>query len=498
MRGTEAMAAGAVSGAGGALAGGQAPVVPYRPVRFVQSSAWSYFILLSDLAAIALAFIVAFWIAGLSNQIVLGREWIVSPSEATVRIYDFTFMTVVMLGWLNQRGHYVRRLQFWQATADLLKVCIAGMLIDTFVQFLLKQVISRSWFVWIWILLPIALIGMRALTRRLLDKAGLWQRRVLIAGDAESARVAQAALLSEPAMGYEIAGRIPLETISEAPAGMDYAGLMRRFAAGLLVCAPGDEPFQMPRPKVAELVRERVDFAIMPSLDGLPVTGFHAQHFPRYDVVLLSYRNNADLPMARAAKVVFDLFVSGLLVFLLAPAMGLIALAIKRDGGPVFFAQQRIGMHGRRFGCLKFRTMVMDNDAVLKKHLAENPQAAVEWAASQKLRRDPRITAIGKLLRLTSMDELPQLFNILRMDMSLVGPRPIIEREIVRYGEDFPWYCAVRPGLTGLWQVSGRSDTSYARKVHLDAWYVRNWSFWQDLVIMLRTVPAVLLRRGAV
>ncbi len=363
---------GRIGGAGQGATGEVAP--PLRPVRFVEPTTWSYFFLGSDIAAIAIAFVGAFWVAGVFNQVVAGRWWVVSPEEVALRVYDFTFLTLMMLGWLYQRGHYVRRMLFWTATADLLKACLGGMLLDTFVQFLLKQTISRSWFVWIWILLPPLLIGLRIVTRRILDLAGVWQRRVVIAGDVEAARVAQDALLSDTSMGYEIAGRVPLEAVAEAPDGTSYAALLRRFDAGLLLCAPGDEPFHMPRRRLAELVRERVDFAVMPSLETLPAAGFHAQYFYNHDVVLLSYRNTSDLPVARAAKVALDMLAAGLLVVLLAPAMALIALAIKRDGGPVFFAQKRIGLGGRTFGCLKFRTMVMNGDEVLRQHLASDPR----------------------------------------------------------------------------------------------------------------------------
>ena len=487
--------------AGAPMAAGLAelrdPAAGVRPVRLVQSMAWSYAILASDLIAIAVAFIVGFYAAGLSNQVVFGRWWLVSPEEVTLRIYDFTAISLAMLSWLYQRGHYIRRLLFWTAMADILKVCLAGMLMDTFLQFLLKQTISRSWYVWIWVLMPLVFVALRVITREGLDLLGLWQRRVLIAGDVGAARLAQAALLSDRSMGYEIAGRVPLDEVVEAPEGMSFAGLMRRFDAGFLVCAPGDDPFQMPRRKVAALVREHVDFAVMPSLEGLVSPGYHAQYFVNFDVVLLSYRTNATWPLARAAKLAMDVLGSALLLLLLAPAMLAIAAVIKRDGGPVFYAQQRVGLGGRMFGCLKFRSMVLNGDAMLRETLARDPRAAAEWAASQKLRRDPRVTAIGRLLRATSLDELPQLINVFRLDMSLVGPRPIIEKEIPRYRDEIAYYVAMRPGLTGLWQVSGRSDTSYARKVHLDTWYVRNWSLWQDIVILLKTVPTVLLRRGA-
>jgi UDP-galactose-lipid carrier transferase len=142
--------------------------------------------------------------------------------------------------------------------------------------------------------------------------------------------------------------------------------------------------------------------------------------------------------------------------------------------------------------------MVKDADRVLRRVLETDPAARAEWEATQKLRVDPRVTSIGRFLRDTSLDELPQLINVLRGEMSLVGPRPIVEAEIVRYGRDIDHYYDARPGMTGLWQVSGRSDTSYQRRVQLDVWYVKNWSLWHDIAILLKTVPAVLSKDGAV
>jgi undecaprenyl-phosphate galactose phosphotransferase len=141
--------------------------------------------------------------------------------------------------------------------------------------------------------------------------------------------------------------------------------------------------------------------------------------------------------------------------------------------------------------------MVVDSGAVLNRLLQEDPAAAEEWARTHKLRHDPRVTWIGRLLRKTSLDELPQLLNVLRLDMSLVGPRPIVSLEIPKYGEDIAYYYETRPGITGLWQVSGRSDTTYGQRVRLDTWYVKNWTLWKDLEILCRTIPAVISGRGA-
>jgi lipopolysaccharide/colanic/teichoic acid biosynthesis glycosyltransferase len=180
------------------------------------------------------------------------------------------------------------------------------------------------------------------------------------------------------------------------------------------------------------------------------------------------------------------------------PLLMLIAAAIRlHDGGPALFGQIRIGRGGRSFRCLKFRSMVIDAEARLQAHLAEDPLARLEWETDRKLRCDPRITPLGAFLRKTSLDELPQLFNVLRGEMSIVGPRPIVAAEIVRYGRAFRHYCSVRPGITGLWQVSGRNNVCYRRRVALDRAYARRKSLGADLVIIVKTVPAVLLRSGS-
>ena len=181
-----------------------------------------------------------------------------------------------------------------------------------------------------------------------------------------------------------------------------------------------------------------------------------------------------------------------------APLMCLIAVAVYvQDGGPIIFAHRRIGQNGRTFYCFKFRSMAVDAEERLTALLEEDPEARAEWEQDHKLRRDPRITRLGAFLRKTSLDELPQLFNVLRGDMCLVGPRPIVEAEVVKYGRRFDDYCAVKPGITGLWQVSGRNDTSYRTRVALDCVYARNRTLMLDAYILVCTLPAVLARRGS-
>jgi len=201
----------------------------------------------------------------------------------------------------------------------------------------------------------------------------------------------------------------------------------------------------------------------------------------------------ASQPVGGALKRAFDLVFVLLIVVLASPLLIAIALATKAfSDGPVLFGHKRVGFRGQEFTCLKFRTMVSDGEKRLAEHLAANPEAADEWAETQKLRNDPRITSIGRFLRKTSLDELPQLLNIIRGDMSLVGPRPVVADELERYGARRSAYLSARPGMSGLWQVSGRNSTTYQRRTELDEIYVKNWTMKRDVEIIMRTIPEML------
>ncbi|WP_246678851.1 sugar transferase [Mesorhizobium sp. B2-5-7] len=198
-------------------------------------------------------------------------------------------------------------------------------------------------------------------------------------------------------------------------------------------------------------------------------------------------------PIGGVLKRIMDLVIAGAALVFAAPVIILVGLLIKiTAGGPPIFSHSRVGFGGRSFDCYKFRSMVRNSDEVLSAYLDANPDARREWEETHKIRNDPRVTLLGRLLRKSSLDELPQLINILRGDMSCVGPRPIVKDELRRYGEHQAEYLATRPGLTGLWQVSGRSSMDYDNRVALDSQYVRNWSVWLDVVILLRTIVAVM------
>lgn len=198
-------------------------------------------------------------------------------------------------------------------------------------------------------------------------------------------------------------------------------------------------------------------------------------------------------------KRILDVVIAVVALVFLAPLILVFAILIKRnDGCSAIFTQSRVGRDGELFNCYKLRSMVPNAEDVIRDLFAKDPAARFEWQNTQKLKNDPRITPIGQFIRKTSIDELPQLINVIKGEMSIVGPRPIVQAEAEKYGSSFGAYCAVRPGLTGLWQVSGRSETTYAERVELDEQYAKNRSFWGDVKIILMTIPAVLLSRGAV
>ncbi|MEO1139428.1 MAG: sugar transferase [Pseudomonadota bacterium] len=198
------------------------------------------------------------------------------------------------------------------------------------------------------------------------------------------------------------------------------------------------------------------------------------------------------------AKRVIDLLIAAVALLALSPLLILVALAVRVSSpGSALYGHVRIGHAGHTFKCWKFRTMVSDGDVLLERYLAAHPEEREEWVKNRKLRRDPRVTRIGAVLRAYSVDELPQIFNVLLGEMSLVGPRPVVRDELEMYGAAARHYLHSRPGITGLWQVSGRSDTSYEQRVSFDTKYVLNWSLAGDLAIMARTIPAVLFAKGS-
>lgn len=392
--------------------------------------------------------------------------------------------------------HYSDRKPFWSELGETLIALLVLAVLDLAVLALTRWNSSRLWWALVWPLAMLCVPLGRGLARSLMRRVGVWQRPTLIVGNGPNAHEAVAALNSEPALGFAV-----VELVDATQASKAMSEKLRQWAkvpGAQFVLAMEHGQNDLREDLLRSLVHWKAeDVSVVPAMRGVPLFGTDMSYFFSHEVAILKLRNNLRYWPARLLKRVFDLFAALVLLVLGALPLLYIALRIRRDGGPVIFAHQRVGQSGKVFPSFKFRTMQVDAEERLRELLANDPAARAEWEREFKLRNDPRITPIGHFLRRTSLDELPQLFNVIRGEMSLVGPRPVIRAELSRYGDDVDYFLMVRPGMTGLWQVSGRNDTGYDTRVYLDTWYVKNWSLWYDIAILFKTIRVVLNREGA-
>jgi len=404
-------------------------------------------------------------------------------------------------GWFARSGHYTERRTFRDDLRGILNVLLVGVLIAGFVEFANKTGFSRMWLLLSWLVAALAIPLARVFVRQALAASGMWVADAVMIGMGSHGHSVKELLSGDSYLGYRVTtgGSLSAYTSdSSGLIGMRLDKLTRETNAQRVILVPSDCEMQDLEPMIDALNVRMIPYIVVPPIHKLPLARLATQTFLSCDAVLLQVRPGLVSPLSRAIKRVFDVTVTLLLLGPLIPICMMVSLLVMLDGGPIFFAHERVGRGGRIFKCLKFRTMVLDAAKVLDDVLEHCPGAREEWLRTRKLRNDPRTTWIGNLLRLSSIDELPQLINVLRGDMSLVGPRPVVHQELrEHYKDDNCYYMLVRPGLTGLWQTSGRNLTNYEQRVCLDSWYVRNWSLWGDIVILFRTVPAVISGRGA-
>jgi undecaprenyl-phosphate galactose phosphotransferase len=487
----------------------QAATRERRSAVFRQISGW---LAISDAASLVLSWILALGLLRLIGPDAWWKgvvEWWTDSGESRAAL--LFMLLALMLVLFAARGHYSKRRPAADEVLDIIKVFLLVAVIDSVFAYLTKTQFSRAWFVSAWGLALVILPLARTLAKRLLTRLGRWQRPTVILGAGKNAQEAARAIRSEPSMGLELiaflapkeetaggsAGEIDDRRIEVLPAFDDLEATLERLNFPHLMVALEAENLMPYQGLLQRLSARYADLSIVPPLRGLPLYGMEMTHFFSHEVLMLTARNNLARPVPRFLKRVFDIGGSLALLVLLAPLFAYLVWKIRLTGGAAIFSHLRVGRYGGPFGCLKFRTMVVDAEDALRRILETHPEARAEWERDFKLKDDPRITQIGEFLRRTSLDELPQLWNVLKGDMSLVGPRPVIEEELQRYGDQVGYYLETRPGITGLWQISGRNDTGYEDRVALDSWYVRNWSLWYDLVILAKTVSVVLRAKGA-
>lgn len=467
----------------------------------------------SDLAAQLTAFLIGAFVLTVYGQY-SSREaieaWWFTTGEIHTLVHAF-FIGLVLLRFYV-KGLYSRRLPFW----DELRLILATMgylaLLSGLVVLIAKWPFSRSLWLASWTSAAVLIPLFRSWTRRFLLARGAWNLATVIIGTGDTAASTSKALMSEPHLGYRIIrflaladskeerrtpASIPIQTVSRENLLRELDDLTDEHPHLQIILALDQADTHVASELLEKLGLHFPHIHMVPPLGGLPLFGLEANHFFSHEVLLLRSKNNLGFRPQYLLKRIFDLVAATTLLILLSPLLAFIALRIRRSGPGVLFKQPRWGHRGEKFLCYKFRTMVPDAEKVLKDLLERDPVARREWQEKTKITHDPRVTPIGEFLRRTSLDELPQLINVIKGEMSLVGPRPILLHELEKYGSRFDFYRNVRPGITGLWQVSGRSDTDYANRIHLDTWYVKNWSLWYDIAILFKTITVVLSRRGA-
>lgn len=403
--------------------------------------------------------------------------------------------------------NYFRRQPFWSELLGLIKGTFAFMVLLGWADFLEGR-IQQIWLYVQWgVVLLILLIIARGMVKSLLRKIGVWAKPAVIFGVENNAQQAAMALQNEPNMGYAVYKFIAPQgsgnklTDSE-PGSMwpqtqaDFAALRQFHCVIALEASQSDLRDKL----IRQLSQYQINsVSVIPSMRGVPLSGLDSTQFFSHEVLMIHLRNNLTNPLYHWSKRVFDIVVASCLIVLLTPLMLWVAYKIWRsDGAPVIFSQLRVGQGLKTFKFYKFRSMVKNAEDMLKHWEKNNSPEWQEYNLNNfKLANDPRLISIGALIRRTSIDELPQLFNVIKGDMSLVGPRPLLHREQIEYGDGLFLYAQTVPGLTGLWQVSGRSQTTFQDRVEFDIWYVQNWSIWTDITILFKTWSVVFKRRGA-
>jgi Undecaprenyl-phosphate galactose phosphotransferase WbaP len=466
------------------------PVLRTQPIREISASSASELatgalILFGDLVALIAAFAFTIFV----------RQYFAGASlwEGYLRLLPLLILFPFLFGLMNL---YPGVLQ--NPVEELRRVTIAitfGMLLLVVATFLAKEanIYSRAVLLIAWPTSVVAAIGTRTMIRSVCARRSWWGIPSTIVGAYDDVEAFVEKVRDEPSVGIRVVDvqymDMPWQLLD--PSG---AGAVKKPSYAILVVPREADVHWLVKAERAVWGYQR--FLVIPRPNDLLSSWMTVRECR--GLVAFEMRRELLRRSSQIAKRSLDLALTVIGGVLILPLIAAIAAAIRLSSrGPVFYGQQRIGRGHNRFMAWKFRTMVDNADRLLGEHLEKNPQLREEWANTHKLKQDPRVTKIGRILRRTSLDELPQIWNVLTGEMSLVGPRPVVSAEVDKYGESFEFYRAVRPGITGLWQVSGRSDTSYGERVSLDVRYVRHWSVWLDIYLLVRTFSVVLRGSGA-
>ncbi|WP_316436553.1 undecaprenyl-phosphate galactose phosphotransferase WbaP [Klebsiella pasteurii] len=459
---------------------------------------------LSDFISFTISIYLAIGVLSVSFN---NYEQIIPAEEIKGWIALHWLLGVCCVGWYSVRlRHYFYRKTFWFELKEILRTLVIFAIIEIAVMAFTTWSFSRFLWVLTWFFVLVLVPVSRMVTKRILEKCGCWRRDTWIIGSGSNAQEAYKAISSERNLGLIIVGFIysnggvasgdQIDGIPVLQGANNWLSTMDKKTQFIVAVESNQSEIRNAWLRNFMIKGYRY-VSVIPTLRGMPLDSTDMSFIFSHEVMIFRVQQNLAKWSSRIIKRIFDVVGSLSIIMILSPALLYISRQVRKDGGPAIYGHERIGKDGQPFKCLKFRSMVINSKEVLDDLLANDLDAKKEWNDTFKLKNDPRITKIGGFLRRTSLDELPQLFNVLKGEMSLVGPRPIITAELERYNEEVDYYLLSKPGMTGLWQVSGRSDVDYETRVYLDAWYVKNWSMWNDIAILFKTIGVVLKKDGA-
>ena len=423
-------------------------------------------------------------------------------------VYFWLITPFVFMAFLFQHKLYTRSFLFYQTIEKLFYACVYSVAFAIVLMFIgnVSGGVSRLYVGLMAVLSFLFLTADRYVLKEVLGRMDFFSKPVLIVGAGRTADVLVKEFSKDHGLNYRIVGFLEDGTPNEEIAGTypilgGFADLEKVVSetgvCRVIIAAPG-----LAQDLLADMIYRAQsicsDVGVVPNLVEVPMSNVEAESYYDAKIMVLRIQNNLAKRSNRAVKRIFDIVLTIVGGIMISPILLWVALWVYRDSpGSVIYKHRRVGKDGKEFDCYKFRSMCVDSAERLQKLLDTDPEARKEWETFFKLKNDPRITRSGAFLRKTSLDELPQLLNVLKGEMSLVGPRPIVQKEVPRYGEYIKEYYMVRPGITGMWQVSGRSDIDYPERVQMDSWYVHNWSIWLDILMLWRTIKVVVRKEGA-
>ena len=410
-------------------------------------------------------------------RVVLDQYFFVTYSQPLTNYTGFTLIYLATLSMLAYEGAYTRRYDFWHESRQVLKALSFAFLIVLAYLAMTKSVeeYSRAVIIFTFLLMAVMIPLIKNISKKLLFRVGLWRREVKVLGD-DPFIIEE--IFQNHYLGYVEAKEREPKTVFVNSKGAD-ANELRRI--------------------IDQEIRSKHEVVFIPLMDEYDLTQSHIYELSNTRTNLIVFQNRLKSRYRIWLKQLSDIVMFFISFPLLLPIMAVIAYKIKKEepNGSILFKQERMGKDDETFVCYKFRTMAENGDELLESYLKEHPEEVQTYAKYHKYENDPRITKTGHFLRKTSLDELPQILNVVKGEMSFVGPRPYMLNEKEKIGDSLESVLTVKPGITGLWQVSGRSDIDFVSRVNLDLWYIRNWNLWMDLVILLKTAKTVLVREGA-